>query len=85
MTKLEKKYNAIMNFLNKNKEVVFEDGCLNYLILSCEYDAHSDILTFKIDGMREVHAIHVYGNEFDSKEVKLRIDRKYKAIEFYRA
>lgn len=84
MTKLEKKYNAINNFMAKAKNVVFEDGCLNFPILSVEYDRQNDIIAFRVQGMNEVYLIEVQAEEIEYKQIKLRIDRKYKAIEYIR-
>ena len=36
--KLAKKYNAIVRFLEKNKNVVYEAGCINKLIVNVEYE-----------------------------------------------
>ena len=36
--KLAKKYNAITRFLLKNKNVVYEAGCINRLIVNVEYE-----------------------------------------------
>ena len=36
--RLAKKYNAIVRFLEKNKNVVYEAGCINKLIINVEYE-----------------------------------------------
>ena len=36
--RLAKKYNAIVRFLEKNKNVVYESGCINRLIINVEYE-----------------------------------------------
>ena len=78
--KLAKKYNAIVRFLKKNKNVVYEAGCINKLIVSVEYkkgknnflDNIEDYIILTLDDNKKIYVD-------DSK--KLRIDRKYKTIE----
>ena len=78
--KLAKKYNAIVRFLKKNKNVVYESGCINKLIVNVEYekgknnflDETEDYVILTLDDNRKICID-------DSK--KLRIDRKYKTIE----
>ena len=36
--KLAKKHNAIVRFLKKNKNVIYEAGCINRLIVNVEYE-----------------------------------------------
>ena len=78
--KLAKKYNAIVRFLKKNKNVVYEAGCINKLIINIEYekgknnflDNTEDYIILTLDNNKKICID-------DSK--KLRIDRKYKTIE----
>ena len=78
--KLAKKYNAIVRFLKKNKNVVYEAGCINKLIINIEYkkgennfmDNIEDYIILTLDDNKKIYVD-------DSK--KLRIDRKYKTIE----
>ena len=78
--KLAKKYNAIVRFLEKNKNVVYEAGCINRLIVNVEYekgennflDNTEDYIILTLDDNKKIYVD-------DSK--KLRIDRKYKTIE----
>ena len=78
--KLAKKYNAIVRFLKKNKNVVYEAGCINKLIVNVEYekgknnflDNTEDYIILTLDNNKKICID-------DSK--KLRIDRKYKTIE----
>ena len=78
--KLAKKYNAIVRFLEKNKNVVYEAGCINKLIINIEYekgknnflDNTEDYIILTLDDNKKIYVD-------DSK--KLRIDRKYKTIE----
>ena len=78
--RLAKKYNAIVRFLKKNKNVVYESGCINKLIVNVEYekgknnflDETEDYVILTLDDNRKICID-------DSK--KLRIDRKYKTIE----
>ena len=78
--KLAKKYNAIVRFLKKNKNVVYEAGCINKLIINIEYekgknnflDNTEDYIILTLDNNKKICID-------DSK--KLRIDRKYKPIE----
>ena len=78
--KLAKKYNAIVRFLKKNKNVVYEAGCINKLIINIEYekgknnfmDNIEDYIILTLDDNKKIWVD-------DSR--KLRIDRKYKTIE----
>ena len=78
--KLAKKYNAIVRFLKKNKNVVYEAGCINKLIINIEYekgknnflDNTEDYIILTLDDNKKIWVD-------DSR--KLRIDRKYKTIE----
>ena len=78
--KLAKKYNAIVRFLEKNKNVVYEAGCINKLIINVEYekgknnfmDNIEDYIILTLDDNKKIWVD-------DSR--KLRIDRKYKTIE----
>ena len=78
--KLAKKYNAIVRFLEKNKNVVYEAGCINKLIINIEYekgknnflDNIEDYIILTLDDNKKIYVD-------DSR--KLRIDRKYKTIE----
>ena len=78
--KLAKKYNAIVRFLEKNKNVVYESGCINKLIINVEYekgknnflDNINDYIILTLDDNKKIWVD-------DSR--KLRIDRKYKTIE----
>ena len=78
--KLVKKYNAIVRFLEKNKNVVYEAGCINKLIINIEYekgknnfmDNIEDYIILTLDDNKKIWVD-------DSR--KLRIDRKYKTIE----
>ena len=78
--KLAKKYNAIVRFLKKNKNVVYEAGCINKLILNIDYkkgknnflDNTEDYIILTLDDNKKIWVD-------DSR--KLRIDRKYKTIE----
>ena len=78
--KLAKKYNAIVRFLKKNKNVVYEAGCINKLIINVEYkkgennflDNIEDYIILTLDDNKKIWVE-------DSR--KLRIDRKYKTIE----
>ena len=78
--KLVKKYNAIVRFLEKNKNVVYESGCINKLIVNVEYkkgknnfmDNIEDYIILTLDDNKKIWVD-------DSR--KLRIDRKYKTIE----
>ena len=78
--KLAKKYNAIVRFLEKNKNVVYESGCINKLIINVEYekgknnflDNTEDYIILTLDDNKKICVD-------DSR--KLRIDRKYKTIE----
>ena len=78
--RLAKKYNAIVRFLEKNKNVVYEAGCINRLIVNIEYkkgennflDNIEDYIILTLDNNRKIWVD-------DSK--KLKIDRKYKTIE----
>ena len=78
--KLAKKYNAIVRFLEKNKNVVYEAGCLNRLIVDVEYekgennflDNTEDYIILTLDNNKKIYVDDARG---------LRIDRKYKTIE----
>ena len=78
--KLAKKYNTIVRFLKKNKNVVYESGCINKLIVNVEYekgknnflDNTEDYIILTLDNNKKIWVD-------DSR--KLRIDRKYKTIE----
>ena len=78
--KLAKKYNAIVRFLEKNKNVVYESGCINKLIINVEYkkgennflDNIEDYIILTLDDNKKIWVD-------DSR--KLRIDRRYKTIE----
>ena len=78
--RLAKKYNAIVRFLEKNKNVVYESGCINRLIVNIEYekgennflDDIEDYIILTLDNNKKI-CIDDAG--------KLRIDRKYKTIE----
>ena len=78
--KLAKRYNAIVRFLKKNKNVVYEAGCINKLIINIEYekgennfmDNTEDYIILTLDNNKKIWVD-------DSR--KLRIDRKYKTIE----
>ena len=78
--KLVKKYNAIVRFLEKNKNVVYEAGCINKLIINIEYekgknnfmDNIEDYIILTLDNNKKIYVD-------DAR--KLRIDRKYKTIE----
>ena len=78
--KLAKKYNAIVRFLKKNKNVVYEAGCINKLIVSVEYkkgknnflDNIEDYIILTLDDNKKIWV---------DDSSKLRIDRKYKTIE----
>ena len=78
--KLAKKYNAIVRFLEKNKNVVYEAGCINKLIINVEYkkgennflDNIEDYIILTLDDNKKIWVD-------DSR--KLRIDRRYKTIE----
>ena len=77
--RLAKKYNAIVRFLKKNKNVVYEAGCINRLIVNVEYekgknnflDNTEDYIILTLDDNKKICVD-------DSR--KLRIDRKYKTI-----
>lgn len=78
--KLLRKYNAIVNFLEKNKEVTFENGCLNTTIVDVEYIREkkdneifdtNDSIVFRFKDNRSYRINN-------SNDVK--IDRKYKTI-----
>ena len=78
--KLAKKYNTIVRFFKKNKNVVYESGCINKLIVNAEYekgknnflDNTEDYIILTLDNNKKIWVD-------DSR--KLRIDRKYKTIE----
>ena len=78
--KLAKKYNAIVRFLEKNKNVVYESGCINKLIVNIEYvkgknnfiDNIEDYIILTLDDNKKICVD-------DAR--RLRIDRKYKTIE----
>ena len=78
--KLAKKYNAIVRFLEKNKNVVYEAGAINKLITNVEYkkgknnflDDTEDYIILTLDNNKKIWVD-------DAR--KLRIDRKYKTIE----
>ena len=78
--KLAKKYNTIVRFLKKNKNVVYESGCINKLIVNVKYekgknnflDNTEDYIILTLDNNKKIWVD-------DSR--KLRIDRKYKTIE----
>ena len=78
--KLAKKYNAIIRFLEKNKNVVYETGCINKLIVDVEYekgennflDNTEDYIIFTLDNNKKIYVD-------DAR--RLRIDRKYKTVE----
>ena len=78
--KLAKKYNAITRFLLKNKNVVYEAGCLNRLIVDVEYekgennflDNTEDYIILTLDNNKKIYVDDARG---------LRIDRKYTTIE----
>ena len=78
--KLAKKYNAITRFLLKNKNVVYEVGCINRLIVDVEYekgennfmDNIEDYIILTLDDNKKIYVDDARG---------LRIDRKYKTIE----
>ena len=78
--KLAKKYNAIVIFLEKNKNVVYESGCINKLIVNIEYvkgknnfiDNIEDYIILTLDDNKKICVD-------DAR--RLRIDRKYKTIE----
>ena len=78
--KLAKKYNAIVRFLKKNKNVVYEAGCINKLIINVEYkkgednflDNIEDYIILTLDNNKKICIDDARG---------LRIDRKYKTIE----
>ena len=78
--RLAKKYNAIVRFLEKNKNVIYEAGAINKLITNVEYekgknnflDDTEDYIILTLDNNRKIWV--------DDAQ-KLRIDRKYKTIE----
>ena len=78
--RLAKKYNAIVRFLEKNKNVVYEAGCINKLIINVEYkkgennflDNIEDYIILTLDNNKKIYVDDARG---------LRIDRKYKTIE----
>ena len=78
--KLAKKYNAIVRFLEKYKNVVYEAGCINKLIVDVEYekgennflDNTEDYIILTLDNNKKIYVDDARG---------LRIDRKYKTIE----
>ena len=78
--KLVKKYNAIVRFLKKNKNVIYEAGCINRLIVNVEYekgennflDNTEDYIILTLDNNKKIYVDDARG---------LRIDRKYKTIE----
>ena len=78
--KLAKKYNAIVRFLEKNKNVVYEAGAINKIITNVEYekgknnflDDTEDYIILTLDNNKKIWV--------DDAQ-KLRIDRKYKTIE----
>ena len=78
--KLAKKYNAIVRFLEKNKNVVYEAGCINKLIINIEYEKGENNF---MDNIEDYIILTLDDNKKicidDSR--KLRIDRKYKTIE----
>ena len=78
--KLAKKYNAIVRFLEKNKNVVYEAGAFNRLIVNVEYKKGKnnfignieDYIIFTLEGNKKICIENAN---------KIRIDRKYKTIE----
>ena len=78
--KLAKKHNAIVRFLEKNKNVVYEAGCINKLIVNVEYkkgennflDNTEDYIILTLDNNKKIYVDDARG---------LRIDRKYKTVE----
>ena len=78
--KLAKKYNAIVRFLEKNKNVVYQEGCINRLIVNVEYEKGENIFLDNIEN-------YIILTLDDNKKIYiddargLRIDRKYKTIE----
>ena len=78
--KLAKKYNAIVRFLEKNKNAVYEAGCINRLIVNVEYekgennflDDIEDHIILTLDNNKKIYVDDARG---------LRSDRKYKTIE----
>ena len=78
--RLAKKYNTMVRFLEKNKNVVYESGCINRLIINVEYekgknnfiDNIGDYIILTLDNNKKICVDDARG---------LRIDRKYKTIE----
>lgn len=75
--KLEKKYESIKNFISKNKEVIFEDGCLNSSILNMTYidkelfSEKEDTIRFNLSNGCQVEV---------TSPRQVAIDRKYKSV-----
>ena len=78
--RLAKKYNAIVRFLEKNKNVVYQEGCINRLIVNVEYEKGENIF---LDNIENYIILTLDDNRkiYVDDSRKLRIDRKYKTIE----
>lgn len=78
--RLMKKYNAIVNFLEKNKEVTFENGCLNSIIESVEYRREN--IRGKIFDTEDSIVFKFRDDKYYTVEKadEVKIDRKFKTI-----
>lgn len=81
---LARKYNAIKSFLAKNNNVVLENGCLNHLISNIEYVRYDTGRIFETEDYIIIHLDNKKSYSFNNFK-ELKIDRKYKTIEYIRA
>lgn len=83
MTRLERKYNAIMNFIKTNKleTVYIEFGCVTAILEDMTYNPYEQTLELKTRLYDNVE-YHTY-NHYDIGHIfDIKIDRKYKVLEF---
>lgn len=78
---LAKKFNAVKKFIDENKNVVFENGCLNNLITDVYYLRYTGESMFTTKDYIVISLDNKYSYSFEHYK-DLKIDRKYKAIQY---
>lgn len=79
-TSLEKRFNAILNFLAKISNPIVEVGCYNDRLQKILF-IKEQVGAFNTNDSIEIQTVN--GKIFSTSNVKeIRIDRKYKTLEF---
>ena len=83
--RLQRKSNAIINFMNRTKEKAMSDGALCYRFLDAHFDEEQEAFFVSVTTSDEAH-IHTleFPVEDYMEEYKFFIDREYKVVEIIR-